>query len=281
MKKCNVILCISALIGTSAVQASAPAEQPITIFSHGLGGQGDHAIYYHTQSGQPHAFIEGRMESFDYQDVQDSRASCIGQDADMETLHKACETISQATLVGVSRGAATIFNYLAKYIPKNITAVVAESPFDQVSSVVQHKAGFASFESSLPLVFPNYNRSGPQPIQAAKSIDKDIPVLLVCSDEDALIPTSSTKRLYDALCLAQHTKTHLLVTKHGAHANILNGPDGQLYRNVVHAFFKAYNKSHNPRWAAAGQERFASCKPAVTEEEQSSSWSSFFSSSSK
>lgn len=276
MKKYTAISYMVLLIHLPLAFASAPAGQSTTIFSHGLGGNKDQGAYYHTLYGQPNAFIDGKMESFDYQDVQDSRSSCIGQDADIESLHGTSKNHSKVKLVGVSRGAAAIFNYLAKHQPKNVDITVTESPFDQVSSVVAQKAYFASFESSLSLMFPNYDRKGAQPIKSASSINTTIPMLLVCSQEDALIPASSTIKLYEALRKNGHERAHLLVTKHGQHANILNGEDGAIYRNVVHAFYKAYAKPHNPEWAAAGQARFASCQPEVTEEQEQSSLSSFF-----
>lgn len=236
-------------------------HKKITIFSHGLGARGEHGTYYHVASGQPNAFIEGPLHTFNYPDVNAPQSSCLGQEADMAALHQACKNYEQVNLVGVSRGAATIFNYLAHYNPKNIALVIAESPFDHVRSIVHHKTGFASFESTLPISFAQYDPKGPQPINGVEKIDRTIPILLVCSQEDSLIPVSSTRRLYEALRKTGHKKVHLLVTRYGKHANIINGKDGTLYRNVVHAFYKKYGKPYNAEWARAGQERFVLCQP--------------------
>lgn len=89
------------------------------------------------------------------------------------------------------------------------------------------------------------------------TIDLEIPILIVCSKEDALIPSTSSIALFDALRKRGHKKAHLLVLDHGAHANILWGPDGHIYRNVVHAFYKLYGAPYNPVWAAQGEKHFS------------------------
>lgn len=265
-KKILLFLAIAACLDLSARQKKVISG---TLFSHGLASKGEKGKFYHIKSGHANAFIQHELHVFDYADVNDIRSSCLGQAADMECLHNACKKHKKVSLLGVSRGAATILNYLAKYKPKNIDVVIVESPFDHVDSVVEHKAGGWG-KSLLPASFPNYDCKGAQPITSIKKINRKLPILLVCSEKDTLIPAASTIRLYNAFRKAGYKHVYLLVTKHGPHAKILHKKDGIIYRNVVHAFYKRYNRPHNPQWAAAGEERFASCQPSLAEKSTSS-----------
>jgi len=270
-----MLLTILLSMGASTLQASQPAQPSVTVFSHGLGGQGFHGGLYHTSSGQPNAFIQGPMTYFDYDDVQKPISSCLGQDADTASLHKACQPLAKADLLGVSRGAATIVTYLAKYQPQNVELVIAESPFDSVEGIVDDRTyGSGSLHHALPLIFRNYNPNGAQPITNVERIDPEIPMLLICSEQDAVVPASSTKRLYYALRKANKPKVFLLETQYGDHANIIQGQDGTMVRNVVHAFYQTHGKPHNPAWAAEGQARFASCQPSepISWKQYLSSW---------
>jgi len=252
----------------------------VTVASHGLGANKEQTFGYHTQSGNPNAFIEGRLETFDYDDVHNPNSSCLGQEADINKLHENTQKHKDCNLFGWSRGAVAIANYAGTRLPQNVGAMILESPFDDIKSVVQHKTGFASLASGIGLVATNHNPNGIQPIKVAHSVDLDQPMLIYCSKEDSLIPAKSSIEYYNALRRTGHHKVHLLVVDRGAHANIINGPDGQIVRNVIHAFLKDHNRPYNAEWAKAGQERYKQCQPSCVPDSKpkKSSWFSSLSS---
>jgi len=242
-----------------------------TIFAHGLYGDYRHGLAYHVDTKHPHvfphAYIEGPLHVFDFDDAHDPKKSCLGQDADMARLHDVCKQNDQAILEGSSRGAVAGLNYLGKYQPKNIRAAIFESPFDKLSTIVKHDAYFEFLELVLPYIpykgFPNYNPYGIQPIDVVNKIDQNLPILFICSSQDTRIPAKSTINIYKKLLESGHKNVYLLHVEHGEHATIMQGEDGPLVKHVVHAFLAHCNLAYNKSWAEAGQERFKLCQPSL------------------
>ncbi len=255
--------------------ARGMVNEPVTVASHGFGANKEAAFGYHVESGYQNAFIQGPMEAFDYDDVHQLSSTCLGQEADIGQLHAIVQKHQDCHVFGWSRGAVAIANYLGTHEVDNVGAVILESPFDDIHSVVKHKTGFASSASVLPLV-TNHKPGGIQPIKVAGAVDKNIPILIYCSKGDALIPATSSIEYYRALRRSGHNKAYLLAVDRGSHANIINGPDGRMVRNVIHAFLKDHNRRHNAQWAQAGQERYEQCQPPFEAEEQQSWFSWFF-----
>lgn len=207
----------------------------------------------------------------------------LAQDADVLTLKRALEQLkkqsprTEVILYGVSRGASTIVNFMAEYnteidsalekcgmrastLPR-IKAVVLESPFDDIASVARHLAqrvyidtlpygaryGQQAVQSIIGTIFINYNKNGLTPIKSASLMPKDIPTLIICSEQDQLVPCWSSQALYQALQESGHKNVHILKLKKGLHAQLLSGPEGEDYQQTVHAFYKQcglpYNKN--------------------------------------
>ncbi len=249
-----------------------------TVFSHGHGANKGQAWYYSVESECPNAPLEGRVESFDYKDVRDPSTGCLGQRADVERLLEVVKKHKDCSLYGVSRGAVTIANSECFDSLDNVGDVVEESPFAQSKDVVKKVTGFASFASALPLVLPNHDPNGMQPIKSVNCGNKKKPRLIVASKQDRLIPVESTIAYYKGLRDAGHENTHLLVVDYGEHANILSGKDGEKMRNVIHAFKAAYDRPHNPAWAAAGAQLFKKCQPSFPSKKPKKSFFSSLSS---
>lgn len=230
----------------------------ITIYCHGLGGNKKEAQYFHVQYGYPNAFIQGPCESFDFKDVNNPNSSCLGQEADIAYLHEICKKYEKVRLFGISRGASTIANYAGLCQPHNLISLVLESPFDDVQTIIQHLTGRNNDDTSM---YPNYKPCGIQPIKLVAQIPSSMPILIICSKQDTLIPVSSSANLYKKLRQTGHNNAYLLIVDHGSHANILNGKDGAMVKNVIHAFYRAQNQPHNSAWANLGQDRFNLCQP--------------------
>lgn len=182
--------------------------------------------------------------------------SSLGQDADIKRLVDVVKN-HQGTVVpfGESRGAATIINCVGgKYLDKaRIGALILDSPFDTIKSVLAHKLKLYSLqkilspktlEAAVPFVCWGYNPLGPQPIDTISGIDSEIPVLLICSIEDDVVPYTSSIALYKRLLEVGHKKAYLLVLQRGKHGSIMKGPQAARYRHVVHAFYEKHTIKH-------------------------------------
>ena len=258
------------------------SQEPITVYSHGYLCNKWVAHLFHTSIKRPnkicpHAFIIGPMKSFNYNDFANPMASHLGQDKDIKRLHEACKAHEQVILVGTSRGASAIINYLGVYKPTNVIAAVVESPFDHLDNIAENLIATRKIfkcmfnkrnkkdlkEKIRKTFFRNYKEDGIQPIHTAAHIPKEIPVLLISSDQDTLIPAWSTKNIYDSLRQSGHKKTHLLACKNGVHGKILWSKDGKTMRNVVHAFYKQHNVPHYEPWAQEGYIHFMQCQDTL------------------
>jgi len=258
--------------GTAAPQVSAVR------YTHGgNGGKWLHGIRKHAPKGP---IIMGRhYKTFSYKD------SCgrlwntnFAQEEDVATLNTAYQRLlkekraEQVVLVGVSRGAATAFGFLANN-PTCIRAAVLESPFDSVDSALdknvhrifrapQKRLSKTLNKQVLPRIFGRYRPDGPSPIEFVAQISHDMPILLVCSRKDTIVPMGSTIALYNKLRATGHNNAHLLILEQSMHGLVnRNSSDGILYRNVTHAFYKAYNLPHNDNWATAGETAFLKTQP--------------------
>lgn len=255
------------------------------LYAHGLANNHKQAFWFTRTNprghNNPRALIrEGRLFTFDFPDVTknfwrlDFTQTSLAQDNEVIALAQAYNQAMKIladekadkdmVLMGLSRGAATIINFLAIYNPKNIKAVVIESPFDHINTIIDNKIQQLSL-SKIPgiktigntivnSIFMKHSRQGISPIECVGAISPNIPILFVCSKEDALIPYQSTAALYQKLKEAGHKNTYLLVLEKGRHAFALVGPNGNEYARAVHAFYKKYGLPHDQKLAALGDE---------------------------
>ncbi len=207
-------------------------------------------------------------------------AANIGQKHDIKTLRKCYKKhvkqhpATDVVLYGDSRGAATIFNFIALHKPTKVKAAVLEGIFDTVPHCIKHflyddKTPEAEerLHQILSLVMWRYRKNGTNPRKCAELISDNIPLLFVTSLKDGLVPAQSTISLYKRLKERGHTKIHLLVLKKSYHPGyMIDDPEDQkTYESVVHAFYKRYNLPHNAAKAALGDAEFLATQPAAEE----------------
>lgn len=268
--------CISVLLlNQNQLKADIRPNNSITIFAHGLGGNSGHIRRY-----QHHRIIHGDAHTFDVYGRM-SQVS-LGQQHEMGNLDKAIQHIRHTkpdtaiVLKGLSMGAATIANYLGSHPDTSaIKGAILESPFADVDGILNDiiKNSFSlsvinticpSFkELGLYCIYKNHALDGIQPIKVAHLIPKDIPLLLIASQEDTLIPAHSTQKMYNALVQSGHKKAHILTVKHGAHAKMcFHKKSYHTIRNVEHAFRKKYNLGNFiDSYAIAGAKALAATQP--------------------
>lgn len=144
-------------------------------------------------------------------------------------------------LYGFSRGAATIFNFLAtEYVYKKdqrVVACVLEACYDALP--LPSLVPFTLFNA----IFPGYDYYGTQPIDVVKKFPHDIPVLFVTSAGDTRVPKTRTSHLCIQLYAAGHRKVHFIELAHAEHPNYTNHnkKDAQLYESAVHGFYDLYD----------------------------------------
>lgn len=237
------------------------------IFAHGLGGDKEQVRYYTKHNGW--YILSDPVYSFNFPEVLsfgriDTNKVSMAQEDDIKALEKAYNEFFKdyqhckyVVPMGISRGASAIITYLATKQPKNVKAAVLEAPFDTLEALIEHYTHsylpHQKEELSLVWSFPLYKKDGIKPLDVVDKIDKNIPLLLIHSLTDQVIPAESSRRLYQKLKESGHKDVYLLILPEGTHANYQHGKFASLYQSVVHAFFKKYGIAHDPSLALKGE----------------------------
>ena len=239
------------------------------LFSHGLAGTYKQAYkyaktykigkktYHNTRYLINRPFI-----TFNYPDAYEGflhinrKETSFAQDNEIYRLKLAFEkTVQYAkkkgtdkkkiVIFGLSRGASVALNFMALYNPPEVKALVLESPFDAVSTIIDNQRkqlhlewlSHDTGEYIMESIFRRYDRNGIRPIDMVSSIRKDLPVLIICSKEDSFTPWHSSMQLYQKFKEFGHSSVHLFVVDHGKHSRILGDQDGNTYQKIVHTFY--------------------------------------------
>ncbi len=184
----------------------------------------------------------------------------MGQKDDISVLEKQVATIKledQIVLFGCSRGAATILSYLGQHNPNNISAIVLDACPANIPETIRMslaKAGINPkyYNTVFSTIFPNYEiETALTPLEAISKIEnKDLPVLLLHSQEDKVVHYSNSLKLYQAFLKAGFSNVHLTVLPQGRHSFVLqNESSKNAYLAAVHSFYKKYNLPYNPELA--------------------------------
>lgn len=203
----------------------------------------------------------------------------IGQRADVRAVQygfeRHCDRYhdTQIVVFGDSRGAVSVFNWIAEYTP-HIACCICEAIFDDIPHMFLHFSylGFSSerlgrlIEASLCAVSSAYKRTGPFPIDLVDRVPHSLPLLLVTSLTDRIVSCKTTMRLYCALRNRGYDKVHLLVLLNSEHDSYMVGPDKDMYEAIVHAFYRHYGiAEYSNEKACAGHDYFLATQPAVHE----------------
>jgi len=192
----------------------------------------------------------------------------IAQDLDISIYSKQYDTCClkndqhEMVLYGTSRGAATVFNFIATEYKnksdKRVKAIILEGCFDAVRNV-------SSFEAFIRLL-PQYKKYGKAPIDLVEEFvtvcnENNIAVLFVTSKIDTIVPYKNTMRLCEQLAKKGLKQLYVLQLERSGHRDYTcnDGEDMQRYQTTVHAFYKKYDLPHNPMLAFAGQSSLERC----------------------
>ena len=131
------------------------AQEIYYLFSHGLADSHKQAFKYaESVHKQKPYIVKQPLITFDYPDVsssifrvnrfktslaQENEIACLAHHYFTKLSHE------QSVLVGVSRGASALINFMGLYNPENVCALILESPFDTVESIVMRLAHETQF----------------------------------------------------------------------------------------------------------------------------------------
>ena len=232
--------------------------------------------------------MEGKVFTYDYPDATkhfwrvNFTQTGLAQHNEIMGLKKAYEqtkaSLKKSTnpnkdlvLVGLSRGASSILIFAGLHKPEQVKGIIVESPFDSTRTIAQNMLRKLHLDSvpgmqtlghwAISAIFWQHSTRGIQGIDSVESIDKDLPILFVCSREDSLIPVESTIALYKKLRENGHKKVHIFIANAGRHGRILHGSDGKKYQRIVHAFYQKYGMHHDKELADLGEKLLLSSQP--------------------
>ena len=243
--------------GTPIAFNSESNSQVITIFAHGIADAHKQVDEYINRG-----IITTTGYTFDFPDSTESifrvnhAESSLAQQSEMECLQNVIEHAAlqnqEIILYGLSRGASTIVNLLAHYSNPHIKAVILESPFDSMQTVTRNIIQRIGGEKipgittiadyAVETIFRKYRTTGIQPIDSITAINKQLPILIICSKEDQLVPYKSSLALYKALINNGHTKTRILITEQGKHSKIIMSRDGDQVKKTIKQWYDHYKK---------------------------------------
>jgi hypothetical protein len=281
------------LLGICTTLVDANTQGVSYLYAHGLAHHKEQAYWYLKQKPNgkinKHYIIDGRLFTFDFPDATQQfwrihfPQCSLGQANDICSFYKAYadsreQLLAQKSspdfiLVGLSRGASVVLSFLGLFKAPNVKAAIVESPFDNLYNIVKAKLnlfdkipGLTSITYSLiGMCFMQHKRHGICSLDVVEHIPEHLPLLIVVSKEDKTVPYQNTLELYKKLVESGHPHAYILILDTGRHSKLLKDDQGQLYQNVVHAFYKKYNLPHNPEFASLGQEMLGKCQPTLAE----------------
>ena len=193
-------------------------------------------------------------------------AMYMGQRADITAIYKTMAKLpanQSVVLYGCSRGSATIINYLAKYNPKNVSALVLDACPASMHDTIAPKLVKLGIHPTNSLsifttLFPAYPANSITPIQAIKNIkDKNLPILLIHSKDDASVPFEHSLMLYKEFKDQGFANVHLVSIFKGKHSFLLqNEAVKPLYLKAVHTFYKKYDLPYDKAWATETSDKY-------------------------
>ncbi len=249
-------------------------QQIITLFVHGIADSGKQALPFAQTSDKPY-IVEGPLATFDF-DCSTQHfwrihmpACSLGQESELEQLALEWQKLNEQfpladgfVLIGVSRGASAILNFLATHKPEKIKAVILESPFDNIESTIQHRAerlGVPAcvIRTIVSWLFWQFDPEGICPDKLIDQIKQDIPMLFVTVEDDHSVPIECAHKLLAARKELGHRNCHHLHLMQGRHGKIMQGPDAHIYQGIAHAFYAHYGLPHNNEHAQCGSKQFS------------------------
>lgn len=257
-KSCIVLLLVAYM--------QTQAYQIITLFVHGIADSYKQSIPFETVTHGPLLSFNFACSTERFFRIKMPYCS-LGQDNELQQLALEWKKINEQfphadgfILIGVSRGASAIINFLATYKPNKVRAVILESPFDTIEAVIKHRSQHlgvpaCALNYAIRGMFWQFDPHGILPLNVIHHITEDIPMLFVTVESDHSVPLESTHNLLRARRDTGHRHCHHLHLLQGRHGKIMLGPDATIYQDTVEAFYAHYGLPHNSVAAQRGMQQ--------------------------
>lgn len=180
---------------------------------------------------------------------------------DIKDLHETIIEIPESdkiVLFGCSRGAAAAINELGQNNPNNIAAVILDaSPASMPETIHPILAALGihhSYDKTIfSILFPQYHKNLSTPLQSIKKIqNKDLPILLIHSQDDFSVPYHHSLQLYKEFINNGFRNMYLVTIAQGKHAFLLQDPRVKhIYVQAVHSFYKQHKLPYDEQYANA------------------------------
>ncbi len=209
-------------------------SQITVIASHGMSGTPQIAIDYYKNLAQNTKIKAPRFNDYDKNGLINYDNLNLGGKDDINTLVSETNNINGPLLLtGYSRGAITTINALGSGLIENeVKLIFIESPAAHITDIttLQMQWWGCGWMPGLNKLLTNYylpyfkiKKLDPyqtQPIHVAHNIDKNIPIIILASKKDTIIPASSSARLAKAFVDNGHKNVRLIITEEGSHVDI-------------------------------------------------------------
>ncbi len=288
MLKKMFVFMLSVLSFCCGPQVAAAVPQALTgIFAHGVGGKAAPLV---EQYGAIFGPLVGRDGPEWDAGVHGSSVgrwrSCLAQQGDIDVIVAQLEerlrdySGAGTMLVGVSKGAATMFNtigYCAEHRPDllaGLRLVVFDSPFRSPESAARQIAyaaaggvsGWIPWLAGSPIrligslmpdscsslgvsaVYRKYDWAGVTPERSLDgwrnpAIDRDMVIIFIHSQEDAAISVNDSRYLYRELLKLGYKNVYLIEAKRGRHGAVLWDHDKDAIYYCLDAIYQRHGFS--------------------------------------
>lgn len=267
---------IALLISSFGMSMLSAQQSTVYLFAHGLSCNEQQAYKYCALKND-YWVLKEPLVTFNFPDAThgfNCSQTSLAQANEIEALTQGYKQAKKkgdtVILAGMSRGAATIITFAGTRAAKRLGALIAESPFDSIANIIdyklkqEHVSWIPQFitQTAPKVVFNQYDPHGIFPIDVAKQIRRDLPLLLICSLEDIIVPAHSTAQLYFQLRDSGHEHVYLVLLNKGQHGSLLWQEDGDLYLAIVHSFYQKYGFEHDSTHITQGSLLLAQCQPS-------------------
>lgn len=203
----------------------------LILFAHGID---TNPSAYITQAGSYAHILQCSALTFSFNDTL-NRIN-FAQDTDLHCLERAYNCALQnyphkkIVLIGISRGASTIIKFLAERQRPQVCCVILESPWDTLRNLTAHISnqyltyvpGSAHMLNALAHSLPNVKNDQDEVIDAVDQLSTNIPIHIIYSTADKVVPPHGTENVIEILQLNNQTVSSICLPngKHGKLSHI-------------------------------------------------------------
>lgn len=181
----------------------------------------------------------------------DFSAVSLSGDADIAQFVTYYERMTKDTpskchvVFGSSRGAATAVigvSSLHERLQKSISLVIAEAPFDSITSLLKETYPLPELHEAGLNKFTGYRSAQETPLEAIEHFPLFVPIAFVTSKADKRIPQKCTLRLINRLRERGHQMVHHLELENSHHSvmSLHNASDIKRYYEFLQSMYSMY-----------------------------------------